>query len=296
MNSHGIKSLKKFKDKLTTTGVVSKDEILTVEGALGQNLFTSNIKINNFSSMESSVGVTDILDIIDRTVETEKIDLDQIISTKDIVSKVLHVTYKLKHLSKTITAVGEKMSAEMIENIYKDDNRYTFTDERGETHPETSDILTDFHGPRSLILDNKFISSFTGIPSDKIENIVRPYLPLEFVDTYSDGWYDRKSYNLGVLLANQEFSKLLDSGSYTQTEINAKSYLDVITNYKDVTADLDACVRDGERLCESVITNSSWYSRSELEIKYKRFSTLLEYFDEDKLTIITFLVLLKLLP
>lgn len=296
MNMHLKKAILSFKQRVENTGVVCKDEILTLEGALGENLFTSSLKINSFSSISSNMNVPEVLDIVNRKIETDKIDLDRVTTLKDTIRIVLHVNHRLKTLSRYISNLGKRMPGDTIERIYRSEHRNTFMDDKGEINLEPSDVLTDYMGPRTLLLNTNLLSGFSGITSDRVASIIKPLIPMEFNNAYSSNWFDYKSFGVAMLLNNNEVFKYLTEGKFTHIEVNAKSYLDIIINHQDVIKDINECIEHGEYFCSNVIANNYWYNNNDLERKFTRYTNFAEKFEDDKLTIPTFLALNKLLP
>jgi len=113
-----------FKNKITSKGSVSRNEILAVEEFIGMNIFTDKLSINMFTSVESHMGLKEVTDIVDNI--SSNVELDAVLTRDDILIKAFKSVVICESLIRKFKYIVLEFNTELYESIInpKIINRY----------------------------------------------------------------------------------------------------------------------------------------------------------------------------
>jgi len=302
MDKYKQKILAKFLSNMDESGTISKEAVLTLEGALGANIVTSNVNIQELSSFPSRAGFDNVYQVINTVVTKEKLTLNDFPDINKAISSLRSAIYQLKAIRSVLTEVTPLFTADIKAKMLDSRERYSFYDEKGNLVKDSYDILEDYTGPRSLLFNYNFISSWTNIPTESICTLVNGKLPLALENAYNAVWYDPSIYGLASLLVNNEFSNLYggynNGRPYSYTIINGRSYISILENAASIIELISEVIDTLEYKLSDLIggvNNSRYVYLTELSALVKSVDKFNAIFTEDKSTLVTFKIMTHML-
>lgn len=298
MDKHKSKRILKFLDNMKSTGTITKDEVLTLENAIGENIVTSSVNIKELSSNPSKSGYDDVYAVVNTLVEKENITTDDITSINEAIMVKRVAISNLKTLKQVLERASSVFSEDVKKKMLDSKERYSFYNEKGELETDSYDLLEDYQGPRGLLFSSAYISSFTSLPIDKIEKVVTDTLCSDLQDKYNDSWYEPNVYGLSSVLLNNEFENLFDGLPRTYTNINGKSYISILENGEEILKSLDIVIKDLEYYLTNMISgvkNNRFIELSSLTKRVNNLQKINTIFREDRSTLKTLAIITYML-
>ena len=299
MDKYKGKTILTFLDNLKTNGVVSKDEVLTLESAIGEDIITSSINVKELTTSPSKSGYEDVYAVINKFVESENITTDDITTVNDAIRIYNFTSMNLRSLKRSLEQVSSLFSDDVKSKMLDSKDRYSFYNENGEVETNSYDILEDYNGPRALLFNKDFISGFSNVPSDKVVEAIKNYLPEDLREPYSDSWYKREVFGLMSILFNSEIvSVVVDGRSSTYVDINGRSYISVLENSEELIKELTTAIEYVNYRLTDIISGAKNDTYIGLDFinrdikKLEKFNTL---FTQDRTTMTVFNILSNIL-
>lgn len=295
MDKYAGKSVINFFDTLKATGTISRSQVLTLESAIGTNLISSSVNMKELTSDPSKSGYSDVFAVVKNTIEVEKLSLNDLITTPEVLRIYREALYNLKNIKTLLTKVSELLSKDKIETLNDSKTTYSFYNDEGEATTNTYDTMEDTSGPRAIIFNGGILTSVSDKSEEDIKEIREKYLPINLTEKYGEDWYKNSVYGLITLLINLEIGSVLRGELVTYTNINGKSYLTLLNGLQERLEHIDYCINLLNSDINYTISNFSYTSskgfKKELE-GVKKFNSI---YKEDISTIPTLRIIVKAL-
>lgn len=298
MDKYKSKQVLNFLDTLKTNQTVTKDEVLTLESAIGVDIVTSSVNVKELSTSPSRAGYEDVYAVVNKFVESEKITTTDIKSNKDALIVYNNTLRYLKELKGTLEQASSVFSDDVKNKMLDSKHRYSFYNEKGEVESNSYDILEDYDGPRALLFNKDFISGFTNIPSEKVISAIKNNLCPDLRDPYADSWYNREVYGLMPLLINNEILAVMEGRVATYVDVKGRSYIEVLSNSEEILKSLDGGIElINHRLTDIIsgVKNNSYTGIEYLNREIQRLHKFNDIYEKDRSTIKIFNILTSIL-
>jgi hypothetical protein len=155
-----ITRLKDFNEQITASGVVSREDILSLEEFIGASIITSKTPINLFTATKSSIGVDEACEVVERelagSISAGKITYNDLyVVTSEVYGKLDHI---LKHLV-YLKSVPSEIMARFLNEKYI----WSYVNEHGIEGNDMIDISRTIPVMSLFLYRNNYLSGITSM-------------------------------------------------------------------------------------------------------------------------------------
>ncbi len=298
MDKYKSKQVLNFFASLKDNGVVCKEEVLTLESAIGDDIITSSVNTKELTTSPSRASYDEVYAIVNKFIKSENITTNDVTSA-DEAMRVYNTTLTyLKNLKYTLTQVSAVFSDEVKSKMLDSKHRHSFYNEHGEVETHSYDIMEDYNGPRALLFNQDFIASFSSIPSEKVIEVIKNNLCPDLREPYTDSWYNREIYGIMPLLINNEVSSVLQGNPAAYIEVNTLSYVNTLSNTEEIIKTIDLSIAMiNIRLTDIIsgVKNNQYIGLEYINHEIKRLRKFNTIYEKDRSTIKVFGILTSIL-
>lgn len=154
-----VNILKEFKEKIDKTNMVSKNDILSLETMLNENVVTSVKPINYFTTNSSGIGVDEVKGILENKINT--VSADSVFNMHDFISDTSITLRKLRTKGKEILNSLTTLDIDVI-NFFNNDVYNKVYTQIGEEQ-----VITDVKNVNlfELVFDRVFMDKLIEVAS-----------------------------------------------------------------------------------------------------------------------------------
>lgn len=132
--------LMEFNTKINTLGVVSKSDVLSLEGIMGAAIITSAININRFTELDSAVCINDVKEVIKEAVAGAKIN--DVITYDVFMRKLLEVRPVVSRLFDLFRDLS-KISQDTLDRFMNEQYVYSYVNGANEEINNVTNVAKD---------------------------------------------------------------------------------------------------------------------------------------------------------
>ena len=297
MNKFNNNRIINFLSTMESTGVISQEEVLTLESSIGEDLVTSNLSIKQLTETPSRVGYEPVHSIISSYINSEGLTLRGLGTMTNVVEELLKLESMLQSYKAAMVELNSKLTSEIIYNLRNSKTRKTFIDSDGEERSLLLDALDNDMGPLGILMNSNYLSDVFNVDKDLVNVTIKRHLPVGVWVL----WCEYKSNimcNMLTNIRNDALTTLAGLATPIVEDTTGSHCIDALeklpTAIECITSIITE-VEDYKVAAIAAVTDLSHPDNSCLSHAYKTTRKAIAILDKDKLTLPYFRVLTQLL-